>query len=57
MLVRERQRSRFPFVASAEAATADESGHGAFDGPALAAQSLRGLKSPAGDAVGDAVFA
>lgn len=44
------------FVASVEAAAAGEPGHGAFHGPAVAAQPLRGLDSLAGDAVGDAAF-
>ena len=44
----------FALVASVETSTPGEPGHGAFDGPAVAAQSLRGLDSLAGDAVHDA---
>ncbi|OKJ87529.1 hypothetical protein AMK33_38090 [Streptomyces sp. CB02400] len=45
------------FVASVKASTAGEPGHGAFDGPAVAAQPLRGLDTLAGDAVGEAALA
>ncbi len=41
----------FAFV---ETAAAGEPGHGAFDGPAVAAESLRGLDTLSGDAMGDA---
>jgi hypothetical protein len=36
-----------------EAAVAAEPGDGAFDGPAVAAEPLRGLDADAGDAVAD----
>ncbi len=51
--VKARKWSAFAFVASVEAAAAGEPGHGAFHGPAVAAQPLRGLDSLAGDAVGN----
>jgi hypothetical protein len=44
----------FALVASMESAAAGEPGHGAFNGPAVAAQSLRGLDSLTGDALLDA---
>jgi hypothetical protein len=43
----------FPFVPAVEAAAASEPGHGAFDGPAVPAQTLRRLDPFACDAVGD----
>jgi len=48
---------RLAFVAAVEPAAASEPGHGPFDGPAMAAQSLRGLDAPARDAVGDTSLA
>lgn len=42
------------FIAAMKAAAAGEPGHRALNGPAVAAQSLRGLDAFAGDAVGDA---
>lgn len=47
----------FALVAAVEPAAAGEPGHGAFDGPAVAAQSLRRLDSSSGDAVSDAASA
>ncbi len=44
-------------VAAVEPTAAGEPGHGPFDDPPVAAQSLRGLDSFAGDAVADAAFA
>jgi hypothetical protein len=47
----------FAFVASVEAAAAGEPGHRAFNGPAMAAQALRGLDSFTSDALLDPAFA
>lgn len=44
------------FVAAVEPAAAGEPGHGPLNGPAVAAQSLGGLDSLAGDAGCDATF-
>lgn len=57
MLVKGEEVVGFAFVASVEASAAGEPGHGAFDGPAVTAQPLRGLDALAGDAVGDAPVA
>jgi hypothetical protein len=47
----------FAFVAAVKASAAGKPGHGAFDGPAVAAQPLRGLDTFTGDAVGNAALA
>lgn len=44
-------------VTAVEPTAAGEPGHGPFDDPPVAAQSLRGLDSLAGDAVADAAVA
>jgi len=44
----------FAFVAAVQSSAAGEPGHGAFDGPAVTAESLGGLDAFASDAVGDA---
>jgi len=43
----------FAFVAAVESAAAGKPGHGAFDRPAVPAESLGGLDTFAGDPVGD----
>lgn len=47
----------FALVASVQSAASGEPGHGAFYGPAVAAQPGRGLDAFAGDAVLDAASA
>lgn len=42
------------FVAAVQTSASGEPGHGAFDGPAVTAESLRGFDALAGDAVPDA---
>ena len=44
----------FAFVAAVQASASGEPGHGAFDGPTVAAEPLRSLDASAGDAVPDA---
>ena len=54
ILVKGQEVVGFAFVAAVQASTSGEPGHGAFDGPTVAAEPLRSLDASAGDAVLDA---
>ncbi|GAA3369967.1 hypothetical protein GCM10017744_091850 [Streptomyces antimycoticus] len=57
MLVKAKEMDGFAFVAAVQAAASGEPGHRAFDGPAVASQSLGGFDTFASDAVSDAALA